>query len=246
MGKLKILIVEDELLIAEDIRMHLIKMDYEVTDTVVSYHEAIDSIMSNLPDLVLVDINIDGKKDGIELGKFIREEAELPFIYLTSHADKATVARAKVTQPNAYLLKPFKPESLYTSIEMALSHASMNLGADADNKNNEELFFKDSLFVKKNQSYVKLKIQDIALIKSEGNYLYIFDVFNERHIIRSTIKNFLDHLPENSFFQTHKSYIINLNELKEVNPNIVVLNKHEAPISKSRHDVLIKRIKTVK
>lgn len=245
MGKLKILIVEDELLIAEDIRMHLIRMDYEVTETVVSYHEAISSIMSNLPDLILVDINIDGAKDGIELGRFIREEAELPFIYLTSHSDKSTVERAKVTQPNAYLLKPFKPESLYTSIEMALSHASSHNDTALDNSS-EELFFKDALFVKKNQSYVKLKIDDIALVKSEGNYLYIYDVNNERHMIRSTIKNFLANLPESSFFQTHKSYIVNLNELNEVNPNVVVLNNHEVPISKSRLDVLMRKIKTVK
>ncbi len=245
MEKINILIVEDELLIAEDIRMHLINLGYNVTDVAVSYNEAINSIMQNLPDLVMVDINIDGDKDGIELGAFLRYDVDIPFVYLTSHSDKATVERAKQTNPNAYLLKPFKPENLYTSIEMALSSASENKTLlDEPEEVSEELIIKDSLFVKKDHHFVKLKIDKIKYINSDGNYLQIYKDKSERFIIRSTIKSIIKHLPVELFFQTHKSYIVNLAELDEVAASHVIVDGEEIPLSKNRKDLLFSKMNT--
>ena len=127
MPKLKILIVEDEVLIAEDIAAHLRKTNFEVAGIAYDSERALDLIANRKPDAVLLDVNINGSKDGIEIGEIINEKYKLPFIYLTSYADRATVERAKVTMPYGYIVKPFDERDLMTSLEMAVfRHAQFN------------------------------------------------------------------------------------------------------------------------
>jgi DNA-binding LytR/AlgR family response regulator len=242
---LKILIVEDELLIAEDIRLQLIDLGYEVTGLAISYLEAIECIMDDLPDLVLVDIHISGNKDGIELGKFLLHEAEIPFIYLTSHADKNTVERAKETEPDAYLLKPFKTEGLYSSIEIALSNASKKSGQILTAEQGEELYLKDSLFVKVENSFVKLKFDDIKYIKSVGKYLTLYLDHETNHTICSTFKSLNQYLPESLFFQTHESFIVNIKYIDKFTSTNVMVNGETIPLAKNRQELLISLMHTI-
>lgn len=245
MSQVNILIVEDELLIAEDIRMQLEKLGYNVSGMAVSYNEAIENIMQNLPDLVLVDINIEGSKDGIELGHFLRDEAEIPFIYLTSNSDKGTVNRAKDTNPNAYLIKPFKPEGLYTSIEMALASASTNHSETNEEEPKDDFFLKDCLFVKKKDNFIKVKLEDIKYLKTEGNYINIVVGAKEKHLIRNSIKNIMSFLPDEMFIQTHKSFLINLNHLDQFSYNQVTIEGEEIPLSKNYRDLLFTKMRTL-
>jgi CheY-like chemotaxis protein len=101
--KVKIAIVEDEMIIASVIQDCLQKLNYEVVNPVMSYNEAIEMLFTEQPDLVIIDIRISGSKDGIELAEYIRENYSIPFIYLTANSDKETLSRAKKTTPNAYL-----------------------------------------------------------------------------------------------------------------------------------------------
>jgi DNA-binding LytR/AlgR family response regulator len=246
---LKILIVEDELLIAEDIRMQLIQLGYDVCGMAVSYMEAMELIMDDLPDLILLDINIKGAKDGIELGKFLHEEVDIPFIYLTSHSDAKTLERAKETQPHAYLLKPYKKENLYTSIEIALSNATKwanGANLKQGEESGEEMIFNDCLFVKKDLSYIKVKLDEIKYIQSEGNYLNIFTENCNKHLIRSSIKSILNYLPEKTFFQTQKSHVINLNFLEEIGPSSVIVSSTELPLAQGKKEVLLSKMRTLK
>jgi len=249
MHKIKILIVEDELIIAEDIRMQLVKLGYDVSGMATSYNEAVDSIMKVLPDLILVDINIDGDKDGIELGKFLKTEAEIPFIYLTSHSDKNTISRAKKTQPDAYLLKPFKADNLFASIEIALSNAiKANKSTDSlkeiNETENQEFILKDCVFVKKDNIFMKIKINDILYIKAEGNYLNLFSINGKKYFIRSSMHYFSSFLTNEYFFRTHNSYIVNLNYLDEFSPTYLKINNQEIPLSKSRKEQFFSKMRT--
>lgn len=245
MDKFSILIVEDELLIAEDIRMHLENLGYLVTDMATSYNEAINSIMESLPDMVIVDINIDGQKDGIELGEFLTHEVDIPFIYLTGQADKGTIDKAKETKPGSYLIKPFTSEGLYAAVEMALSNANdaRNVVKNEDDES-EELVIKDSLFVKKQNHFVKVKIDSIKYISSDGNYLNIYKSQDEKYLIRSTIKKILPHLPNDLFFQTYKSHIVNLSFLDKVTTTHVVIDGKEIPLSKNKKEMLLSKMNT--
>ncbi len=115
-----ILIVEDEALIADDIQRTLVRLGYQVPTPVATAAEAIEAAERLRPALVLIDIKLRGKRDGIEAGGEIRARFGLPIVYLTSQSDEATVARAKLTSPHGYLLKPFHERELRIAIEVAL------------------------------------------------------------------------------------------------------------------------------
>jgi len=120
MDKYRILIVEDELIIAENLSIKLKKLDYLVTDIVSSGKAAIRSVTANCPDLILMDISIKGSIDGIETAAKIKAIAEIPVIFLTAYSDDKTLERAAKVSFNGYILKPFKDEELATTIQTAL------------------------------------------------------------------------------------------------------------------------------
>ena len=121
MSDIKILIVEDELLIAENLAMKLKKFGYTVADIVSSGKAALKYIDSEIPDLILMDISIKGKIDGIETAAKIREIEEVPIVFLTAYADDETLERAAKIGCYGYILKPFKDRELHATIKMALS-----------------------------------------------------------------------------------------------------------------------------
>ncbi|MGK4567487.1 response regulator [Flavobacterium sp. 3HN19-14] len=116
---IRILVVEDELIIAEDMCNVLSNMGYGVVGNAMDYEEAIAFLDAEKPDLILLDVNLNGKKDGIDLAEIINQNYEVPFIFTTSYSDAVTLERAKKTNPINYLVKPFKKEQLFTAIEMA-------------------------------------------------------------------------------------------------------------------------------
>jgi len=120
MGKTKILIVEDELIVAEAIKNSLESMDYEVVSMVRTGKEADESAEKDPPDIILMDIRLKGDMDGIETAERIRSRLEIPVIFLTAYADEDELARAKLTLPFGYVLKPFQDKDLRVAIEMAL------------------------------------------------------------------------------------------------------------------------------
>ncbi len=120
MENVKILAVEDDLIIAESLRMMLSNLNYEVIGVARSYKEGINFLETTEPDLVLLDIVLSDEKSGIDLARTIRAEYDLPFIFTTSHAGKEIVDMAKHTKPNGYLVKPFEQDDLYTAVEVAL------------------------------------------------------------------------------------------------------------------------------
>ena len=126
MPKIKILVVEDESLVAKDIQNMLRGLGYEVMGVFSTGEEALVALRESDPDLVLVDIVLKGKIDGIVTAERIWETYGIPVIYLTAYADETTLLRAKVTEPFGYILKPFNERELQTTIEMAFYKAKMD------------------------------------------------------------------------------------------------------------------------
>ncbi len=118
--KSRLLIVDDDLLIAGLIRKRLDAMGYCVIDAVPSGEEAVATASATRPDLVLMDIGLKGEMDGVEAAEKIRVMMDIPIIYLTAYADAETMARAKLTEPFGYIIKPFQDYTLKSTIEMAL------------------------------------------------------------------------------------------------------------------------------
>jgi adenylate cyclase len=116
----RILIAEDENIIAKDIERTLKKLGYEVVGSVRSGEQLLKQFASSNPDLILMDINLEGKLSGIDVSEEIKKDGDVPVIYLTALADNSTINRAKITEPFGYIVKPFDEDTLRTSIEMGL------------------------------------------------------------------------------------------------------------------------------
>jgi two-component system cell cycle sensor histidine kinase/response regulator CckA len=120
-----VMIVEDEQLIAKDIADTLTKLGYDVTGTVASAEACVESAQSRRPDLVLMDIHLQGELDGIEAARLLRERFDIPVVFLSAYADEGTVARAKLSAPLGYLLKPFRKSELRSAVEVGLFRHQM-------------------------------------------------------------------------------------------------------------------------
>jgi PAS domain S-box-containing protein len=124
-SKAKILIVEDDILIARDIERILLGLDYEVSTLVTSGARIITRIVNEKPDLILMDIMFQDKVRGIDIARSVRERIDVPIVYLTAHSEKAIIKKAKITEPFGYLLKPIAERDLEITIEMALHRHTM-------------------------------------------------------------------------------------------------------------------------
>ncbi|WP_298781492.1 LytTR family transcriptional regulator DNA-binding domain-containing protein [uncultured Polaribacter sp.] len=223
-NKFNILIVEDNVIIADDLQQIIESFGYRVLGNVISYEKAVETLTNNNNiDLVLIDINLATEKTGIDLAKYINLNLHLPFIFLSSNLDDDTVSEAANTFPSAYLVKPFDNNTIYTSIEVALTGFT--------NNRLEKKTQVDHLYLKKNNLYYKVKIGDITFIKSDNIYLEIHTENNEKFLLRSTLKDFFKSLP-NNFFKCNKSYIININKVNTFNLNYVFINNTQISVSK--------------
>ena len=120
MSQKKILIVEDESIIAEDISDSLISLGYRITGMVYSGEEAIEAAAQFRPDLVLMGVNLQGEMDGITAAAEIRSRFQIPVVYLTAYTDENTLRRVNATKPFGYIVKPFEEKNLHTTIQLAL------------------------------------------------------------------------------------------------------------------------------
>ncbi len=229
----KILIVEDEPIISSDIEMTLEDLGYEVTGIVDNAEDAMLSINNNPPHLILLDINLEGDVDGIMLAEDINENFKIPFIFLTSNADKLTINRVKRTQPSGFIVKPFVDKDLQSNIEIAL-FSKKNVLNNSGEKS-------ASFFVKDGGSLVKVNIKDIMFIQADDNYSRIYSI-QKNYIISSTLKKVAERLDESQFIRIHRSYIINKTFIDKIKNSFVFIKNHQLPIGRSYHDDLFKTI----
>lgn len=235
------------MIIADDMQSMLEEIGYEIVDNVIVYEQAIEVLKAQQVDLVLIDIILASDKTGIDLGKHIRENYDIPFIFVTSNSDRATVENAKTVKPNGYLVKPFEQQDLYTSIEIALSnfiYGKQNVTKGVSNEDiNEDIpmsnsILKDSIFVKKQHLYYRIQFGDIQFIKADNVYLEVNTV-DKKFLVRSPLKDYLEKLPQNKFYRAHKSYIVNVDHIDAINSKDIMINNTLIPISKDFKELII-------
>ncbi|RIJ36743.1 LytR/AlgR family response regulator transcription factor [Pontibacter oryzae] len=249
MTKPKILISEDEVIIAEDLAASLEELGYE-TCAIDSGEDTIDMIRETHPDLVLLDINLKGDADGVDIGSRIRQEFKIPFIYLTAYADHATVDRAKKTQPDGFLVKPFDEKSLRSAIEIALYKHDNNRKGDLptngshlpDHKDQE--FTSDYIFVKVKHRIIKVHYNDILWVEAYDNYSFIVTA-DQKYLVSSTLKDMEHKLRSQNFVRVHRSYIANLDKIEALEENSVVFSKGDVPIGKSYKKALMSKFNII-
>ena len=128
MSQIRVLIVEDEVLIAEDIKDMLLQFNYRVTDIAYTKAEAISALAAKRPDMVLLDINLEGNLEGISIAEVINRSYHIPFIYITSYANKSVLDQAKNTNPMGYIVKPFDEKDLFSTLEIAYHNFQQRVG----------------------------------------------------------------------------------------------------------------------
>lgn len=237
MSKVKVLIVEDEAIIADDIFDNLEELGYEVIEPANTFTEAIAKIEGNSPDIAILDIQLTGQLSGIDLAKIINEKYNFPFIFLSSNTDKITLEEAKNVEPLAYLVKPFSKKELYTSIELALFNYSKRIEKSF---NETSLIIREALFIKHDKAFVRLNFSDIVYLKSDHVYLEIFMDNNDKYVVRGNLNEYIGKLSD-SFLRIHRSYVVNMDYLKKVNPNTVDVGI-EIPIGKAQRGELVSRL----
>lgn len=242
---IKILIVEDNVIIADDMQSMLEEIGYTIVANVVDYEGAVKALEEEEVDLALVDIILASEKTGIDVGQHIRENYNIPFIFVTSNSDRATVENAKAVRPNGYLVKPFEQQDLFTSIEIALSNFNSNKTAERFRSPNEEeasqainSILRNSIFVKKNQHYHRIAFDDIHFVKADNVYLEVYTK-DKTYLVRSALKDYLEKLPSNQFYRAHKSYVVNLNHIEAINTKDIVINGKTIPISKDFREFIL-------
>ncbi len=243
MKPLKIGIVEDDLLIAESIAVTLQQIGYQPTKPVRTYADALRMIETETPDLLLVDIILEGEKDGIDLAATVNKNYGTPFIFLTANSDAATVNRAKEVKPYAYLVKPFNENDLFSSIEIAFS----NFYSANKNKTENAPLSKlgNVIFVKEGETFHKIEINDIHYVESNNVYLNIYTA-KRHYLVRVKLDDFLDKYSIGNFVRVHRSFAINPKHLESINTASVHVSGKEIPMHNNYKQQILDSIETLK
>ena len=214
-----ILIVEDEVLIAEYIKDTLISLGFSQIELAHSKAEGLQAIESAKPDLLLLDIRMEDELDGISIAETVSKTSKTPFIFITAHSDKDIVQKALTTQPEAYLTKPFKKVDVFAAVSLALKHTKST-------SVQQKFAFKDGY------TTITLPCVDILYIESEGNYISII-THERKYTLRHSLEWCLQNLPAQTFKRIHRSFIVNVDKIEKSNSRSVYIGKKEIP--KSRH-----------
>ncbi len=244
---IRILVVEDEMIIAAKISMQLTNLGYEVTGILCRGDEAIEHAISNKVDIVLLDIQLKGQLDGIETARQIHQQSNIPIIYLTANADESTFNRAKTTRPSAFISKPFKELDLQRAIELTICRmggGESELLPGTNGISEGTVILKDRIFIRHRERMMKIMVSDILYIEADRNYSRIFTGTKE-FLLSTTLKTIEEKLANNLFVRTHRSYIVNLMHVDEVAEGHVVIGQKAIPLSSACKDHLLERIQTL-
>ncbi len=223
--KQTVLIVEDDPIIAQDLAEILESIEYQVQHIVYNAADAMESISLNTPDLILLDIQLEGAIDGIDLAHIINKRHHVPFIYITSFHDEQMIKRVSETKPAGFILKPFNENEVKVAIQLAFQSNSNN---DNLQRNQEE---DTQLFIKDNRELKPINLSDILHLKSDDNYCHIY-LEDCKYMILMKLKDFLRRYSAHGFFQVHRSHIVNIRKISSVQDDYIYLGKDCIPMSK--------------
>lgn len=230
---LKILVVEDEYITLKTISVYLTEIGYNVVGSAMSAEEAIHILESEEIEFALLDITIQGEKNGIWLAEYLQKNHNIPHVFLTAYSDSDTIKKAITTNPSGYLIKPFQKAELFSAIEIAV----LNFNKQPSNFEKPTTNF---IFIKHNEVFEKVFLHEIQYIESQKNYLQIVtNSISYRH--RATITEFITRLPKN-FIKTHKGFIVNMDKIKNYNSHYICIDTNKIPISKTYKELVFEKL----
>lgn len=224
MKNIKILIVEDEILTATDLRESLISIGYKVVGIADCASKALHLTQKHEPDIILLDIKIKGPKNGIEAAKMIKEYWTGPIVFITAHTEKETIENAKSVNPNAYLIKPFRLKDVLANIDMAIHNFYYN------NEAHKIRPLTDFIFLPVSGHYEKVNKKDILLIEASGSYIKI-KTTDKNYMLSANLKTFEKQLDDPFFIRVSRKYTVNLEHINKLETTAVYLKAITEPIT---------------
>lgn len=212
-----IFIVEDEVALAENVETILSLSGYTIVGKEGAGEKAYEQIIKLKPDLILMDVMLEGKLSGIDLAQMLREVTEIPIIFITAHSDKAYLDKISTLNYDSYILKPFSKEVLISTIYLS------SLKQNRKGQSNNVLNIRDKGFI------VPLKEDEIMMLKADGLYTRIYSTERE-YVVRDILKDVTEKLSARKFIRIHKSYIVNLDFVTAFNSKEVSIKKFNVPI----------------
>lgn len=238
MNGIRVIIVEDEFVVREDITELMTRAGYEVTASFDKAENALPAIRDTCPDLVLIDVRLAGKMDGIQLAERVLESVRIPLIYITANSDSVTYERAKSTRPHAFLIKPFSASNLLASVDLALFHFANNVVPDRIERPeavvDEPVPFSihHSLFIRSNARYRKVKFEEILFVEASGSYVHL-QTTTDRFILSQNLSKFQQNAAVPGLVRIHRSFVVNIVHIDSFEESHVYVKNHKLPLSEN-------------
>lgn len=240
MDSYSILVVEDDQNIAESLAEMLEILDHHVKGIASSYDEAISLLETKDIEIALIDIQLKGEQSGIDVAERIKNNFKIPFIFTTAFADKETIKLASEQSPYGYIVKPYGMKDINAGIEIAIqNHRNVKQWHEEEGD-----FYQENLFVKSNSRLVRIDLNDILYIEAKGDYA-VFKTDQKGYVVNSTFKNIESKMNPDTFIKVHRSYIININKVVDIEENNLVIKDQVIPISRGQKPNLMKRLNLI-
>lgn len=254
--KVNILIVEDESIVALDLASGLEHDGYNIAGIADNAEEAQQLFNENEIDIILMDVNIIGEKDGIDTAIGILKQKAVPIIYLTAFTDAHTIERIKQTHPAAFLSKPYNLTNVRIAIELAVNNFAVSReqqstgkiipldkdGSRSTGSPEKEMILRmdDHIFVKHNYAFVKLKLSELLYIETDNNYTSIITA-DKKFLLRLSLSQLLEKINYKALVRIHRSYAVNINAIQSFNEQVVEVNQQHLPIGRNYKEEFMKQ-----
>jgi DNA-binding LytR/AlgR family response regulator len=246
MQKIKILVVEDELIIAESLSVLLESLGYEVAAIFNSGTELLKNFKPGLADIMFMDIHLAGNSNGVDTAMELRKISDIPVIYLTQNQDEELRKRA-IYKTNAvhYLSKPFYKGDIQTAIDFALK-AIKQSEFEGVKANEDAYLLRDSIFLKNGVGFKKVMIADIMFLEAEGSYCKFTFNGNKQLIFSENLSFFGEKLAfAKELVRIHRSFIVNINYIERVHENRLWVGGLELPIGRTYRNDLVEKFRFI-
>jgi DNA-binding LytR/AlgR family response regulator len=246
-----VLIVEDEIIIANKIGLHLEQFGYVVAGILPRGEQAVRHCRKEPPDILLLDINLKGDLDGIETARVLEKEGIfIPTIYLTANTDPATFERARNTRPHAFLGKPYDQTELHRAISLAVQRHHAPAAAPAKQAaptppSDGSQLLSDRIFVRHKDHMVKVFLKDIQYVSAERSYCHIH-AENAEYLLSIPMGKLAEQLHSSDFLRVHRSYVVNLRQIDMVADDHLVIGREAIPVGKEQREELLRRVNLVR
>lgn len=244
----RILIVEDDVNIAENIEEILELLGYINIDIANSANQAVKIIKKYKPDLVFMDIKLKGDKDGIELGEIVHQMVDVPIVFVTSYSDPTIIERAKRINPAGFIVKPFNTNDIHAIVEIVLYNKRVKPSVEsvtAKPLDESPYLVTDAVFIKSDNAFERVPYENIYYVEANGNMVTIFTKA-KNYSIRKSMKDMEDKLPTNMFLRVQKSFIVQLNQIDSFNTKDIVLKSGDViQVGRQYYNSFLAKLNTI-